>query len=147
MSTMFTAPRPYVRKDANSEKVLEACQKAADSPILETCPRWVQEAIRNGKGGLKGRASALWVLYLHELESARHEAIECWGASYLPREHQETLAISLGDKPKYEARKCLEDALWALHRLERDASQTPTSPQRTSNRSKGKRAARHLKAA
>ena len=135
-----TTPKPYVGRNASTEQVLEACQRAATSPAFEALPGWAKGAVKDGKGGPKGRQSALWVLYLRELEHARQEASERWGFQYLVREHQDTLATSLGNKPNFAERKALEDALWALHRIERDAEREPnSSPQRASNRSKGKR--------
>ncbi len=141
-----TTPRPYVGRNASTEQVLEACQKAAESLAFDALPGWAKAAIKDGKGGPKGRQSALWVLYLRELEAARQEASERWGHQYLVREHQDTLATTLGSKPSFAQRKALEDALWALHRLERDAEATQATTQRASNRSEGKRA-RHTKAA
>jgi hypothetical protein len=139
-------PKPYLGRNASTEQVLEACQRAADSPAFGALPGWAKGAIRDGKGGLKGRQSALWVLYLRELAHARQEASERWGIQYLVREHQETLATPLGDRPSFAERKALEDALWALYRLERDAEATlaTSSPQRTCP--KGKRGgSRNLK--
>lgn len=137
MSTVIFVPRPRIRKGATTEQVFGACREAAESPAIESCPQWVVEAIRNGKGGLKGRTNALWVLYLHELEWTRAEAQESWGAAYLSREHQDNLASSLfpgkKEKPSFEARKNLEDALWALRRLELDADRGVT------DKPKGKR--------
>lgn len=143
-----TTPKPYVGRNASAEQVLEACQRAADSLAFGALPGWAKGAIKDGKGGPKGRQSALWVLYLRELEAARQEAGERWGFQYLVREHQDTLANTLGSKPNFVERKALEDALWALHRLERDAERPAAdNPQRTSNRSKGKRARHNLKVA
>lgn len=128
--SIATPPRPYAHRNASPEAVLKACQRAAQSPCLEGVkPTWVRNNIVDGKGGLKGRRDALWVLHLRELEYARGEAQESWGAAYLPQIHQEALGATLGDKPSFKARKGLEDALWALYRLEHDAEDSEASHQ------------------
>ncbi len=136
---MFTPARPYVNRNADAKAIAAGCKKALDnSSVIDQLPGWCIGALKGG--GLKARQSALWVLYIHELEASRGDALGSWVVEYLPVEYQQALNTPLGAKPSYAERKSLEDALWAAYRLERDAESTPAdSLQRASNRSKGKR--------